>query len=109
LATDARPAFIAITGRLESEARDAAARFAACLREASSEADAHEIVAECATLADRAFGGDDAAWAPLVAGVRRLLAGGAAATAGAVKSRRELHAFVAENADLLEGLGLAQT
>ncbi len=103
MATEARPAFIAITGRLERETLDAAARFTVCLREASGEGESHPIVAECSTLAARAFGGDDTAWAPLVQAVRQLLAGRSAPTTRGDKSRLELRAFVAENADLLEG------
>jgi hypothetical protein len=102
LATEARPAFITITGRLEPETRAAAARFAACLCEASGEGVSHPAVAECSLLAAQAFGGDTDAWAPLVAGVRRLLAGSSVETMRGSKSRRELRAFVAENADLLE-------
>ena len=102
MATEARPAFVAITGRLERETRAAAARFAVCLREASGEGESHPAVAECSALAARAFGGDAAAWAPLVKAVRELLAGRTAPTASGHRSRRELRAFVAENADLLD-------
>jgi hypothetical protein len=102
LATEARPGFITITGRSEHETLDAAARFAVCLREASGEGETHPIVVECSTLAARAFGGDGAAWAPLVRAVRQLLAGGPAQTERGHRSRRELRAFVAENADLLD-------
>lgn len=102
MATEARPAFIAITGRFEPETLDAAARFAVCLREASGESESHPVVAECSTLAARAFGGDGGAWAPLVKAVRELLAGRTAPTASGHRSRRELRAFVAENADLLD-------
>jgi len=77
-------------------------RFASSLRRASSRGESHPAVVECARLVHRAFGGETDAWAPLVAAVRRLLAGAAAVTPDAVKSRRDLHAFVAENADLLE-------
>jgi hypothetical protein len=102
LATEARPAFITITGRFERETLDAAARFAVSLREASGEGESHPLVAECSTLAAQAFGGDDAAWAPLVKAVRQLLAGRSAPTERGHRSRRELRAFVAENADLLD-------
>ena len=101
MATEARPGFITITGRPELETLDAAARFAVCLREASGD-ETHPMVVECATLAARAFGGDGGAWAPLVRAVRQLLAGGPAQTERGHKSRRELRAFVAENADLLD-------
>jgi hypothetical protein len=108
LATEARPAFIAITGQsdassqIDPESRAAALRFAACLREASGDSDFHPLVVACSTLAARAFGGDGDAWAPLVAAVRLLLARLPAATARSLKPRRELRAFVAENADLLD-------
>ena len=102
MATEARPAFITITGRAEPDTLDAAARFAECLREASGEGDGHPAVTECSLLAARAFGGDGTAWAPLVQAVRRLLAGRSAPTPRCDRSRRELRAFVAENADLLE-------
>jgi hypothetical protein len=102
LATEARPAFLPITGSFELETLDAAARFAVCLREASGEGESHPIVAECSALAARAFGGDGAAWAPLVKAVRQLLAAPSAATERDYRSRRELRAFVAENADLLD-------
>jgi hypothetical protein len=101
LATEARPAFVAITGRFEPETLDAALRFAVRLREASGE-DESPAVVECSTLAARAFGGDGEAWAPLVRAVQGLLAGRTASTAGGHRSRRELRAFVAENADLLD-------
>lgn len=102
MATEARPAFIAITGRFEPETLDAAARFTACLREASGKGGEHPIVAECSLLAARAFGGDGGAWGPLVNAVRQLLADRPAPNAGVHRSRRELRAFVAENADLLD-------
>jgi hypothetical protein len=106
VATEARPAFVTITGRIETEAHAAAARFAASLCEAAGEGESHPGVAACSRLAARAFGGDGDAWAPLVAAVRRLLADvGAASLSGnlhGLRSRRELRAFVAENADLLE-------
>jgi hypothetical protein len=101
LATEARPAFLPITGSFELETLDAAARFAVCLREASGE-ESHPIAADCSALAARAFGGDGAAWAPLVKAVRQLLAAPSAATERGYRSRRELRAFVAENADLLD-------
>jgi hypothetical protein len=88
--------------RLEHETADAINRFAACLCEASGESASHPAVAACSALAVRAFGGDHDAWAPLVAAVRRLLAVPAGNSAHGSKSRRELRAFVAENADLLE-------
>jgi hypothetical protein len=102
LASEARPAFLAITGHPEPETADAAARFAACLRAASGEAEQQAGVAECSALAARAFSGDKAAWAPLVRAVRQLLSGPGARTARGHRSRRELRAFVAENADLLD-------
>jgi len=102
LATEARPAFIAITGRLEHETLDAVARFVACLHDASGEAESNPAVVVASTLAARAFAGDPQAWAPLVAAVRQLLAGSSVATLRGLKSRRELRAFVAENADLLQ-------
>jgi hypothetical protein len=102
VATEARPAFIAITGRIETEALEAALRFADCLREASGEGETDSGVAACAALAAQAFGGDAEAWAPLVAAVRRLLDDPPAGSARALRSRRELRAFVAENADLLD-------
>lgn len=102
MTTEARPAFITITGRSESETGAAAARFAASLRDALGENASHPAGVACATLAARAFGGDNAAWRPLVTAVRSLLAEAAPGTERAAKSRRELRAFVAENADLLE-------
>ncbi len=102
MATEARPAFIAITGQFELETAAAAARFAACVREAVG-GESHPAVQTCSVLAARAFGGDGEAWAPLVAAVRRMLAGTSAESSCAQRSRRELRAFVAENADLLEG------
>jgi hypothetical protein len=101
LATEARPAFLAITGRIERETCEAALRFSACLAEATDEGVTNRTAAATA-LAAQAFGGDRDAWAPLVAAVRRLLAGPSAMSARALKARRELRAFVAENDDLLE-------
>jgi hypothetical protein len=102
MATEARPAFITITRRLEPETVAAVARFAASVRAASGERESHPIVVAAATLAGRAFGGDHEAWRPLVVAVRHLLSTTPARTAGEPRSRRELRAFVAENADLLE-------
>jgi hypothetical protein len=102
MATEARPAFVAITGRFELEALAAAARFAASVREAfGDEGESRPDVIACSTLATRAFGGDPEAWPALVAAVRSLLSA-SAGTAGEGRSWRELRAFVAENADLLE-------
>ncbi len=103
MATEARPAFIAITGRSELETVAAVARFAACVRDASGEHESHPVVVACSTLAARAFGGEHEAWRPLVIAVRGLLNAAPGRTAGERKSRRELRAFVAENADLLDG------
>ncbi|MGD0472860.1 MAG: hypothetical protein ABSB70_06555 [Candidatus Velthaea sp.] len=102
MATEARPAFLAITGLPEHDTLDAAARFAVSLRDASGEGEFHPGVAECSRLAGRAFGGDGSAWAPLVKAVRQLLADRPLHTGPGQKSRRELRAFVAENADLLD-------
>lgn len=102
MATEARPAFLPITGQLDREALDATLRFAACLRDASGAADPQSAVRDCLLLAARAFGGDEAAWAPLVAGVRDLLASPPDQPEETRRSRCELRAFVAENADLLE-------
>jgi hypothetical protein len=102
VAIDARPtAFLAITGQFELETLNAALRFTAVVRAASGAAEEHPDVRACATLAARAFGGDAAAWAPLVAAVRDLLTLPGVPGVGARRSRRELRAFVAENADLL--------
>lgn len=102
LAAQPRTRRIDEVGPLERETIDAAARFAAALRQTSGRGEFHPDVAECFRLADRAFGGDPDAWAPLVAAVGRLLARTPVTTRGGVKSRRDLRAFVAENADLLE-------
>ncbi len=103
MATEARPAFLAITGLLECETQDAAARFTMSVRAAAGEAESPDAVAACSSLASRAFGGEREAWAPLVAAVRRLLAGPPPQGARGRESRRELRAFVNENADLLDG------
>lgn len=103
MATDTRSAILAITGRrVEIEALDAALRFSAVVRNASALEDGRPALAACATFAARAFGGEADAWAPLVAAVRDLLTGPLAPGAGALRSQRELRAFVAENADLLD-------
>ena len=102
MATEARPTFLAITGQLEVEALDAALRFAAAVREASECGETDPAVAACSVLAARAFGGEEQAWAPLVCAVRDLLTAVPAEGRQADRSRRELRAFVAENADLLE-------
>ncbi len=102
MATEARPMFLAFTGRFERETLDAAARFAAALRAAAGERTTDPELAACVALAARAFGGERDAWPPLVAAVRRLLARPPARTSDGRLSRRELRAFVAENADLLD-------
>jgi hypothetical protein len=101
VATEARPAFIPITGGIERETLDAADRFAQAVREAA-DSESRPLVALCSALSARAFAGDREAWGPLVAAVGRLLARSAAIDGRALRSRRELRAFVAENADLLE-------
>ncbi len=102
MATEARTAFLTITGQLDLEALDATLRFAAVIRDASGADEAHPAVANASVLAARAFGGEAEAWAPLVTAVRDLLAAPAADGPAALRSRRELRAFVSENADLLE-------
>ncbi len=82
----------------QADTQAAATRFADCIRAAAG-AGATSIEASCERLARRAFGGDATAWAPLVVALSNLLAG---PSDGRPSARRELRAFVAENADLLE-------
>ncbi len=96
-------AFVANTGIPEAETLEAALRFSATIRSLCTSTQAEDEAVACSTLAMAAFMGDVAAWRELAALVAAVLeAGRAVPGRPAMQARRELRAFLAENADLLE-------